>query len=219
MVGEANDSRSLTTFTERTSPSTIRVIIFDLGGVLVRWNDEYLYRAAAGSLHLDVPAAKTLIRPVMVLLMHGELKASTAESKLGLKSGFFKDVFVKHARANKSVLHLSLQLRNRGYSVVILSNTIEPHAAHCRRQGWFDGFDALFLSYKLGCSKPSKRIFKIVTKRLRVPPKSVVFIDDSNQNLTAAARIGMRTVKYGKSKESRRQLVRLARKSSVITDL
>lgn len=193
----------------KISPSAIRTVVFDLGGVLVRWNDEYLYRAVAQSLHVSPRDAKKKLDPILLSLTRGQSSTSKAEMSLGLKKGFFTEVFARHARPNSCALHLAVELRKYGYSIGILSNTIESHAVHSAKQGWFDRFDHVFLSYEIGVLKPSREIFKIMLGKLSLQPNNVLFVDDSPENTRAASNFGIASITYTNCESLEARLHRL----------
>ena len=57
-----------------------------------------------------------------------------------------------------------------------------------------DYFDDFFLSYKMGMSKPSPEIFIKVAEELGIEPNEALFIDDSQVNVYAAAKLGFQTM-------------------------
>ena len=57
-----------------------------------------------------------------------------------------------------------------------------------------DYFDDFFLSYKMGMSKPSPEIFSKVAEGLGINPCEALFIDDSQANVDAAAKLGFQTM-------------------------
>ena len=57
-----------------------------------------------------------------------------------------------------------------------------------------DYFDDFFLSYKMGMSKPSPEIFIKVAEKLGIEPSEALFIDDSQVNVDAAAKLGFQTM-------------------------
>ncbi|NXW57038.1 ACD10 dehydrogenase, partial [Eurystomus gularis] len=56
-------------------------------------------------------------------------------------------------------------------------------------------FDVMVESYREGMRKPDPRIYKLCLKRLGVQPQESIFLDNSSQNLKAAAQLGITTVK------------------------
>uniref|UniRef100_A0A8B9ZB17 Aminoglycoside phosphotransferase domain-containing protein n=1 Tax=Buteo japonicus TaxID=224669 RepID=A0A8B9ZB17_9AVES len=58
-------------------------------------------------------------------------------------------------------------------------------------------FDVMVESYREGMHKPDPRIYKLCLERLGVQPQESIFLDNSSQNLKAAAQLGIKTVKVG----------------------
>ncbi|NXE10948.1 ACD10 dehydrogenase, partial [Lophotis ruficrista] len=56
-------------------------------------------------------------------------------------------------------------------------------------------FDVMIESYREGMRKPDPRIYKLCLERLGVQPQESIFLDNSSQNLQAAAQLGMKSVK------------------------
>ncbi|KAM6051785.1 acyl-CoA dehydrogenase family member 10 isoform 3-T3 [Theristicus caerulescens] len=56
-------------------------------------------------------------------------------------------------------------------------------------------FDVMVESYREGMRKPDPRIYKLCLERLGVQPQESIFLDNSSQNLKAAAQLGIQTVK------------------------
>ncbi|XP_072736271.1 acyl-CoA dehydrogenase family member 10 isoform X2 [Ciconia boyciana] len=56
-------------------------------------------------------------------------------------------------------------------------------------------FDVMVESYREGMRKPDPRIYKLCLERLGVQPQESIFLDNSSQNLKAAAQLGIKTVK------------------------
>lgn len=60
-------------------------------------------------------------------------------------------------------------------------------------------FDHLLFSWRLGVTKPDAAAFERATERLDVDPAGVLFVDDSSDNVAAAAAHGWRTHHYTNS--------------------
>ncbi|XP_075372044.1 acyl-CoA dehydrogenase family member 10 isoform X3 [Mycteria americana] len=56
-------------------------------------------------------------------------------------------------------------------------------------------FDVMVESYREGMRKPDPRIYKLCLERLGVQPQESIFLDNSSENLKAAAQLGIKTVK------------------------
>lgn len=60
-----------------------------------------------------------------------------------------------------------------------------------RREDYFDG---IVTSFEAKCMKPDERIFRRVEESFGIKPEETLFLDDSQTNLDAAARLGYRTL-------------------------
>ena len=52
-------------------------------------------------------------------------------------------------------------------------------------------FDKLYLSYRMGCTKPGEEIFRKTLDDAGLIPQETLFIDDSLANVNAGKRMGM----------------------------
>lgn len=67
-------------------------------------------------------------------------------------------------------------------------------------------FRFIFLSFDMGVVKPDAHVFRHVVGELRVPPSSVLFLDDNATNVAAAERAGLRAVQTRGVAEARAAL-------------
>ncbi|GAB4366699.1 MAG: HAD family phosphatase [Deltaproteobacteria bacterium] len=83
------------------------------------------------------------------------------------------------------------------YRIGLLSNTNEWHfERYIRTVEIFPLFDAVTLSYRVGEMKPGERIYRDALEKIGLPPHSCVFIDDLEENVAAAKRLGIRGIHY-----------------------
>ncbi len=93
------------------------------------------------------------------------------------------------------------QLRVEGYNLYILSNT-NPYV-----MGWACSkdftplgrplsyyFKKLYLSYRVGYTKPDKEIFEYMISDSGILPQETVFVDDGKSNIDIAQSLGFHTV-------------------------
>ncbi len=86
------------------------------------------------------------------------------------------------------------------YNLFLLSNTNRIHWSLATNDLFlYRGrtvdyyFEKIFLSYKIGITKPDSKIFKIAIKESGVNPAETLYIDDSEDNCKAAAKEGFKT--------------------------
>lgn len=99
-----------------------------------------------------------------------------------------------------------LQLRKRGYHTYMLSNTNDAHWQDIVKR-CFGGqeqvnryFDKVFLSQEMHLAKPNDEIYLEVLKNIEADASECLFIDDSTQNIQAAAALGFNTIHADVSK-------------------
>jgi putative hydrolase of the HAD superfamily len=95
-------------------------------------------------------------------------------------------------RPEPAMVHATAAIRASGVTTVLVSNSLGRST-----YAWCD-FDELFdhvvISAEVGVRKPSRRIFRLAAERAGVPPERCVTVDDLEQNLVGARRVGMRTI-------------------------
>ena len=105
---------------------------------------------------------------------------------------------------DQDMLALLGDLRVAGHPVALVSNSFGT--------GTYDGVDlaaladVVVISAVVGIRKPSRRIYSIACERLCVAPEEAVMIDDLQQNLDGAARIGIGGAGVQYAADTRRQL-------------
>ncbi len=87
---------------------------------------------------------------------------------------------------------LAAELRGR-VTTACFSNTNEIHwHRNFREHGILQAFDHCFASFELGAVKPEPQAFAAVIERLAIDPAEILFLDDTEVNVGAARRAGMR---------------------------
>ncbi len=91
------------------------------------------------------------------------------------------------------------ELRKK-YPVYLLSNTNEIHIGVAYRrwektmgQPIHNYFNKIYLSHEVGIRKPNKEIFELVCTENDLNPSRTLFIDDTEQHIRGAEKIGLQT--------------------------
>jgi putative hydrolase of the HAD superfamily len=101
------------------------------------------------------------------------------------------------ARPNPPMIAWAARLQRAGMRTAILSNIGDAMAeGMVARLAWLDGFELCIWSHALSLAKPDPAIFVQTVKALGTPAASILFIDDKEENVVAAATAGMRAVRY-----------------------
>ncbi|GAB3212451.1 HAD family hydrolase [Marinactinospora thermotolerans] len=89
------------------------------------------------------------------------------------------------------------RLADRGVRLALLSNAPSDIAGALRASPLLERFDALFFSCDLGMCKPDPEVYHRVLADLDADPAEVAFIDDREENVLAAKRIGIDAHHFG----------------------
>jgi putative hydrolase of the HAD superfamily len=99
------------------------------------------------------------------------------------------------SRTDDAVVHLLRRVRSH-CPVVLVSNAPVWLDEDLELLGLRDLADDVVNSSLVGVVKPDRRIYEIAAERAGVPAGRCLFVDDREENITAAAELGMSTVLY-----------------------
>lgn len=92
------------------------------------------------------------------------------------------------------MLSLIKELKCNDFKVAVLSNVIKPTYDIVNEAGYYDLFDEVIASCKVGYAKPEEEIYKIALDRLSVDAEESIFVDDKQRCLGPAKNLGFQTV-------------------------
>lgn len=102
------------------------------------------------------------------------------------------------------------ELKANGYRLFVLSNFIrESFEAIQPRFDFFNCFDGLVISYRIGVSKPDWRIYDYLLTTHHLLPQETLFIDDLETNTKGAEKAGIATICYQSPRQLRDELSRI----------
>jgi putative hydrolase of the HAD superfamily len=98
---------------------------------------------------------------------------------------------------NPPMVEWARQLQRAGVRTGILSNIGDCIGDGVRAKlPWLAGFDQCLWSHALGMAKPDPAIYLKAAEALRTAPAGILFLDDREENIKAAAALGMQTLHY-----------------------
>lgn len=174
-------------------------VVLDMGGVLVelQWQ-ERMERLLGRSLpmaelhHLWVTAKSTVDFESGRTDFDQFTAAFLQEFDLDVAPSFFQHEFLELIQAPMPNCQQVLQKLKDRFHLSLLSNTNPAHYEKLSQQyDFYRPFDQLFLSYKMGCMKPSATIFETVIAQLKTPANTIAFFDDGARNVEAAKALGI----------------------------
>jgi len=96
----------------------------------------------------------------------------------------------------------------KNYRLGMISNSDPVNAPNYAKKGWLKPFEFLALSHELGILKPNPAIYKIALKKMKVPAKECLFIDDQKICLKPARKLGMKTIWFRSLKQLKKELTK-----------
>jgi putative hydrolase of the HAD superfamily len=175
-------------------------VIFDLFRTLVRGftpGDEAALLAAMAEA-AGAPADELVRRwaETAAARTRGELAAEDVLRSLGAEAALAarREVLRAVLEPLPGALEALAETRRRGLRVGLLSNCSSDVPALFRETPLAACVDDAVFSCDVGLAKPDERIYRLVCARLAVDPRDCVFVDDHEENLEAARRVGMEAV-------------------------
>lgn len=184
---------------------TIRAVIWDLGGVLLRTEDHTPRERLAGRFGMSAHELEKLFYggPSGDRCQLGEITmeehVENVRHELDLPAGdmeAIKEQFWAGDRLDRELLDYIRSLHNR-YRTGLLSNAFSD------LRDWLSGqvdiddlFDEMVISAEVGMVKPDPRIYHLALEQLEVAPEEAVFIDDFAHNITGAQAVGMYGIQF-----------------------
>jgi len=182
--------------------SKIKVILFDLGNVLIDFDYSIAVKRIAHFSKVPLEEIPGLLLSSNLTRVFEEGKITPEEFFLQLKEmlglgisyerfvGIWNEVFFLSAK-NRSVYNLANTLRNK-YKIALLSNINILHFEYLKeRFPVFNIFHEIFISCKLGFTKPNQEIYKKVIGLLGVSPDEVFYTDDKVELVKSAAALNI----------------------------
>ena len=182
---------------------TIKAIIFDLGGVLLRTADFSPRERLAARFGMNRSGLEELVfwGESGEKVQSGEISVTEhleyVRAKLNLSQAEFKeliDVFFAEDFLDNELLVYVRSLK-KNYKTALLSNaTSELREQIAAKWHFEDAFDMMIISGEVGMIKPDPRIFRLALDRLGVDAHQAIFVDDVQQNVDAAVKVGMKGI-------------------------
>jgi putative hydrolase of the HAD superfamily len=108
---------------------------------------------------------------------------------------------------NRPMVEWAARLQRAGMRTGILSNIGDAIAEGViARLPWLTGFDHCTWSHALFMAKPEPAIYIRTAEALGVQPANIFFIDDREENVVAAAGVGMQAIQYAAHGEFEREM-------------
>ena len=177
----------------------VPIIIFDLGGVLVRlnWDSACSSLTHLSSRSYDFVMTEITNGPIVESSMLGNLtthefhRAICDELHIDIEYGLFIEIWNGILSPDIKVAEYVAGLAER-HTLVMASNTDGIHFPYCIENfPVLKSFDRHFLSNEIGLLKPDPAYFHHVLYELWSSPANCIFIDDRVSNVRSAQNLGI----------------------------
>lgn len=206
--------------------SPIAGVIFDLGGVLVEWNNSVTYRYIEREYGIDFDTTKRELEKKLPLVQMGKLSEGEWLEEFFESQGIdppegFDEIWGKtfrDARINYEVLEIVKVLKQKGLKLAALSNIEASRAAEMRRRGVMEHFDVITFSCDVGTRKVSglrynglagTNIFRTTITELGLTRRECLYIDDTAECIEAAREAGVEGILFVNPGQLKKELMAL----------
>lgn len=185
----------------------IDTIIFDLGGVLVDWKPEYLYRKV---LNGNEKKVQWFLNNVCTSAWNAEQDGGrTIEEAENIKIAEFPEyedlirLFYKQwhqmfsGPIGENVALFKTLKASGNYKIYALTNwSAEKWELALELFPFFNYFDGVVVSGQEKTRKPYPEIYNLIINKFTINPESAIFIDDSEENVIAAMALNINGIHY-----------------------
>ena len=184
---------------------SIRAVIWDLGGVIVRTEDRAPRDALAERLGVTRGYLSGLVfgqdgdYRAQLGQIQAEEQWGNAARKLGIPPeempAFIKQFFAGDSLDSKLVDYIRGLKRN--YTTALLSNALSD-LRELVTQVWRieDAFHHVVISAEVGLMKPDAAIYELALEKIGCAPQEALFVDDVEENVLAAQEVGMQAIRF-----------------------
>jgi len=185
----------------------INAIIFDLGGVLIDWNPEYVYLDVFNGDRTKMqwffdnicthdwnenqdagyPIAKATEERVALFPEHEDL--------IRMYYGRWTEMLGESIFDTVDILDQLISKKQ--YKIVALTNwSKETFPIALERFDFLQWFEGIVVSGEEGTRKPFREIYETTLKRFEIIPENSIFIDDNLRNIEAANNLGINGIHF-----------------------
>ncbi len=190
---------------------TIRAVISDLGGVIVRTHDHQPRARWERQLGMAPHALERLVfwgeagEKAALGQIQPEEVWTWVIDRLGLTPGdraVLESDFWAGDGVDDRLIDYFRGLRP-GLKIALLSNAWTSLRTALESEWQIaDVFDAIVVSAEVGLAKPDPRIYHLALAELGISPGEAVFLDDMQENIDAARFVGMHAVRFESTEQA-----------------
>jgi len=186
--------------------TNIDTVIFDLGGVLIDWNPEYVFRevfedhsemqyflreVCSPEWNEQQDAGRTLQEATEILVA----QFPDYEPQIRTYYDRWQDMLGGAIQNTVDILHLLYHKKShRLYALTNWSHETFPVALEL--YDFLHLFEGILVSGEEKLLKPDKRIYELLMSRYKIDGRSALFIDDNPKNVKGAEDAGLNAIRF-----------------------
>ncbi|HEX7003834.1 MAG TPA: HAD family phosphatase [Trueperaceae bacterium] len=180
----------------------IGAIAFDWGGIFTEgtFDSDAVRNLARLCAVPEESVAKTYF-PLMAHFEAGEFDMAEFVTRFRKESGLyfdeerFRETFLSSGRERTQMYDLLAGIPD-AYRVGMLSNNVPLLCDRVRSDPRMARVETFLFSNELGVRKPDPAAYRKLQEALELPPSQIVFIDDSEVNVSACRRLGFAGIHF-----------------------
>jgi putative hydrolase of the HAD superfamily len=190
-------------------------LVFDLGGVVVRWDPDAIVSGVFKNEAVRARVREGVFgHPDWLELDRGTLGRDQAIARAAKRTGVAENDVKRllHALPPSLVVFpetvdLLYRLKRKGHPLYCLSNMHFASIEYLETTHTFwDVFDGRVISCRLQLCKPEPGIYQHLLRTYGLNAEETLFVDDVQMNLDAAAKLGIRTLRFENAAQCEREL-------------
>jgi 2-haloacid dehalogenase len=199
--------------------ATFNTVIFDLGGVLIDWNPDNVYRTifpseedmrwfyqniCTSDWNEEQDAGRSLNEATEQLVN----KFPEHEDNIRAYYGRWEEMLKGPIHETVEVLRTLKE--NTDHKLYALTNwSAETFPVALKRYDFLHWFDGRVVSGEEKTRKPYKEIYETLVKRFNIDPAKAIYTDDNIRNLGPAKELGIHTIHFREPAQFKKELQEL----------
>ena len=199
--------------------------VFDIGGVVVRWQPLELMRQVFPAQAHDEASAQAVADAIFQGLTpggdwaefdRGRIEPAALAERIAARTGYAVQsvtaliaTIPAHIQPMPTSVALLERARAAGHRLTLLSNMPTPYADHLEAtHACFGWFEAGVFSGRVGLMKPERAMFDHARDALGLDLEQTLFIDDHPGNIEAARACGWQALRFESAAQCEAELRR-----------
>ena len=184
----------------------IKTIIFDLGGVLVDWNPEYIYLKEFNGDRIKM---RWFFDNICTSSWNeqqdgGKLMKEATKERVKLFPKYKRLIEMFYGKWEEMLkeeisgtVKILRDLKRNNYRLIALTNwSAETFPIAIKKYKFLKLFEGIVVSGEIKMLKPFKEIYDFTLEKYNLDPKECVFIDDRLDNIQGAVRCGINGIQF-----------------------